>query len=106
MPSLSLPTVAEHLVLQCVLCGEECHVDDFEAHAEEHARAGECWNRATFAGACVLDDALQGWAVACDGQESVWPHWQNTAELSALAHEPRPRPARRRHCEGVAAACA
>jgi hypothetical protein len=86
MSQVRLQEVAENLSLHCVLCGEVLDLDRFEAHAEAHHEAGECWTWATFAGACEIDPELTGWPVCtADEREGVWPFWLDTALLEAVA---------------------
>lgn len=77
--------VSEHLEFECVLCGRRLGLQEFEQHARLHALSDECWTYATFAGACKLDRALEGWPVTlADGRERVWPHWQHLRVFESL----------------------
>jgi len=84
MEGLSLREVRAHLTFECVLCGRELSAERVAAHAEQHARHGECWSYAGFTGACQIDGDLEGWPVVSpEGDELLWPFWERTDRLAA-----------------------
>jgi len=86
MQGLSLQEVGENLTFECVLCGKAVGVERVARHAAAHARRGECWSYASFAGASTRDGKLEGWPVVSrEGEELLWPFCEHTERLAALA---------------------
>lgn len=73
MARVTLETVANLARFRCRLCDHVMSVEAVDAHADRHARRGECLRYSEYECASRLDPALEGYPISLDGVEMVWP---------------------------------